>query len=138
MVPFDGSEGAMRALAFAIKHAKERPGTRLHVLTVHPPPDVYGKAEMYLDQRRVREWMVRRDAALLRGAEKRLSRARIPYEVEALEGDPAEVIAGRAKALKCSSIIMGTRGLGRVATLVMGSVATKVIHLTSLPVTLVK
>jgi nucleotide-binding universal stress UspA family protein len=138
MVPFDGSEGATRALAFAIKHAKERPGALLRVLTVHPPPEVYGKVEMYLDRRRVREWMVRRDAGLLRRAEKRLRRARVPYELEALEGDPAEVIAGRAKALKCGSIIMGTRGLGRVATLVLGSVATKVIHLSSVPVTLVK
>jgi nucleotide-binding universal stress UspA family protein len=33
---------------------------------------------------------------------------------------------------------MGTRGQGRVANLVIGSVATKVVHLTPLPVTLVK
>jgi nucleotide-binding universal stress UspA family protein len=33
---------------------------------------------------------------------------------------------------------MGSRGLGRIAALVMGSVTTKVIHLTQVPVTLVK
>ena len=33
---------------------------------------------------------------------------------------------------------MGSRGLGSVAALLMGSVATKVLHLTALPVTLVK
>jgi nucleotide-binding universal stress UspA family protein len=33
---------------------------------------------------------------------------------------------------------MGTRGLGRVSGLLLGSVATKVLHLTKVPVTLAK
>jgi nucleotide-binding universal stress UspA family protein len=33
---------------------------------------------------------------------------------------------------------MGTRGLGPIANLVIGSVATKVIHLVEVPVTLIK
>ena len=33
---------------------------------------------------------------------------------------------------------MGTRGMGPVKSLVLGSVATKVIHLAGAPVTLVK
>jgi len=35
-------------------------------------------------------------------------------------------------------IVMGTRGMGTVANLVLGSVATKVIHLSHIPVILVK
>ena len=34
--------------------------------------------------------------------------------------------------------ILGTRGMGTVANLVLGSVATKVIHLAHIPVILVK
>ena len=33
---------------------------------------------------------------------------------------------------------MGTRGLGAVANLMIGSVATKVIHMVDVPVTLIK
>ncbi len=33
---------------------------------------------------------------------------------------------------------MGTRGLGRISGLMLGSVATKVIHLATVPVTLIK
>ena len=33
---------------------------------------------------------------------------------------------------------MGTRGMGTIANLALGSVATKVIHLANIPVTLVK
>ncbi|HEY4645064.1 MAG TPA: universal stress protein [Steroidobacteraceae bacterium] len=138
LVPVDGSDGALRALAFAVKRAKERAGTSLHVLTVHLPLHVYGEIAIYGGEKRMRAMLALHDTHVLRGAEKRLRRTRIAYSTEALEGEPAEVIAQRAKSLKCDSIIMGTRGMGRIATLVMGSVATKVIHLTSLPVTLVK
>ncbi|MCE9642399.1 MAG: universal stress protein, partial [Betaproteobacteria bacterium] len=35
-------------------------------------------------------------------------------------------------------IVMGTRGAGAVANMVLGSVATKVLHLVEVPVLLVK
>jgi nucleotide-binding universal stress UspA family protein len=35
-------------------------------------------------------------------------------------------------------VVMGTRGTTAISNLVIGSVATKVIHLTTIPVTLVK
>jgi nucleotide-binding universal stress UspA family protein len=35
-------------------------------------------------------------------------------------------------------IVMGTRGLGGVRGLLLGSVATQLLHLTDVPVTLVK
>ena len=50
----------------------------------------------------------------------------------------AETIARVAADIDADEIYMGTRGLGSVASLFMGSVATKVLHLTELPVTLVK
>jgi nucleotide-binding universal stress UspA family protein len=36
------------------------------------------------------------------------------------------------------AIVMGTRGLGVVGGLVLGSIASKVVHLVKVPVTLVK
>jgi nucleotide-binding universal stress UspA family protein len=35
-------------------------------------------------------------------------------------------------------VVMGTRGLGSVHSMVLGSVATKVLHQVEVPVTLVK
>jgi nucleotide-binding universal stress UspA family protein len=50
----------------------------------------------------------------------------------------AEVIANFAARTRCAEIIMGTRGLGRIRGLLLGSVTTKVIHLAAVPITLVK
>ncbi len=53
-------------------------------------------------------------------------------------GAAAEVIAAYAAEQGRDAIVMGTRGMGAVAGLAMGSVAQKVVHLASVPVTLVK
>ena len=47
-------------------------------------------------------------------------------------------IADCARDLQCDAIVMGTRGLGAIQTLLLGSVAVKVIHLADQPVTLIK
>jgi nucleotide-binding universal stress UspA family protein len=138
LVPLDGSECALRALAFAIQRAQEAPGSSLSVLTVHQTPIVYGEIEVYVGKARMEQLAAQHDQQVLRAGEERIASAGVPYAMEAIEGDPAEVIARRAKELGCDLIIMGTRGLGRIGNLVMGSIAIKVVHLTTLPVTLVK
>jgi len=52
-------------------------------------------------------------------------------------GDPAEEIINAAKANTCDLIVVGTHGRGPVATAVMGSIATKVIHKSDTPVVVV-
>jgi nucleotide-binding universal stress UspA family protein len=138
LVPVDGSDCALRALAFAIERAQELAGPSLHVLTVHPEPRVYGQTAVYAGKERMEELAAQRDTQVLSSAEEMLERSDVSYETEALEGEPAEVIARRATETGSQCIIMGTRGMGRIATLVMGSVATKVVHLSPVPVTLVK
>jgi nucleotide-binding universal stress UspA family protein len=48
------------------------------------------------------------------------------------------VIAQFCKSEKIQQIVMGTRGAGAVANMLLGSVATKVLHLVGVPVVLVK
>jgi nucleotide-binding universal stress UspA family protein len=59
-------------------------------------------------------------------------------QVHARPGDPASEIAAFAKRTRCAEIIMGTRGLGRVSGMFLGSVAQKVISLAQVPVVLLK
>ena len=51
---------------------------------------------------------------------------------------PATAIVQASQKLNCGLIVLGTRGMGTVAGLVLGSVASKVVHLADTPVTMVK
>jgi nucleotide-binding universal stress UspA family protein len=138
LVPFDGSDSAARALTFAAARVAEKANSSLAVLLVHPTIDVYGETEVYVGEKKMRELAREHDSAILKTAESLIADRGIEFSLEALEGDPAQVIARRAAELGCDSIVMGTHGRGRIANLFLGSVAMKVIHLTPLPVTLVK
>jgi nucleotide-binding universal stress UspA family protein len=76
--------------------------------------------------------------AALKSTMKKLDAAKIKYHHHIGVGAEAEVISQYAKEKGCDYIMMGTRGLGTVSNLVVGSVATKVIHLSPVPVLLVK
>ncbi len=56
----------------------------------------------------------------------------------ALTGDPAEALLEEAKRVGADLIVMGTRGLGDLGALLLGSVSHKVIQLADCPVTVVK
>lgn len=75
---------------------------------------------------------------ILHAAQRVLDAAGLPYRVHCRAGTPANEIAHQAQESQCDAIIMGTRGLGPVAGAVIGSVASRVVHLVNVPVTLVK
>jgi nucleotide-binding universal stress UspA family protein len=54
------------------------------------------------------------------------------------EPETAEAIAQAAHDGGVGHIVMGTRGLGSIQGLLLGSVAMKVIHLAEVPITLLK
>ena len=64
--------------------------------------------------------------------------ANVGFETLSRAGQPAEAIAQVARDKGIEHIVMGTRGLGRIQGLLMGSVAMKVIHLAQVPITLIK
>ncbi len=137
LVPVDGSTNALHATDYAITQAKRNRG-HVHLLNVQLLPDTYRTVREYLAAPPNRELTTRRANAIVRPAAARLQRAGVPHNVHVIYGDIAPMIVQAARRLKCESIIMGTRGLGPVRNLLLGSVATKVIHLAKTPVTLVK
>lgn len=138
LVPIDGSEPAFRALDFAVGLMKGQTGDAIHALFVHPPIDVAGKVQGFVTAERMRQLASETSRWILDRADRRLAETSVVHTVNMIEGDPAETIARRAQELECDAIVMGSRGMGLVANVVLGSVANKVVHLTALPVTLVK
>ena len=67
-----------------------------------------------------------------------LKRLKVNARTHMAIGEPAATIVAFAKKHRCSAIVMGSRGQGQVAGLMLGSVAAKVIYLAKCPVTVVK
>ena len=138
LVPVDGSENALRALSYALKLAEENRAIGLHLLTVHQEPIIYGEIQVYVSREKMEELQRNHSMDILQPAVDAAKAAGVSYTSEILVGDTASMIVKRADELNCDGIVMGTRGMSAVGNLVMGSVATKVVHLTKLPVTLIK
>jgi nucleotide-binding universal stress UspA family protein len=56
------------------------------------------------------------------------------YVVHGLNREPADLIADAAKENDADVIVVGTRGHGRVAGMLLGSVTQRLLHLTPCPV----
>jgi nucleotide-binding universal stress UspA family protein len=138
LVPVDGSENSLRAVDFVIKKAGwYREPVEIHLLNVQPPI-VSGNVTMFISQDQLNDYYQEEGLKALEPARAKLDGAQVPYQHHILVGDPAEMIARFARERGCDQILMGTRGLGAIGSLLLGSVATKVIHLADVPVLLVK
>lgn len=138
LVPFDGSAPALRALRQAIAMVREGGGGSIHVVNAHDEPRVYGEIEVYVSRERMAQLQESESEAILSEADSVLSEAGIPHSKEVLVGHLGQVIARHADELGCDGIVMGTSGRSALGSLLLGSVATKVIHWANVPVTLVK
>jgi nucleotide-binding universal stress UspA family protein len=54
-----------------------------------------------------------------------------------LVGEIAQSVVDHAQKTDCKLLFMGTRGMSALSNLMVGSVATKVLHLSTVPVVLV-
>ena len=137
LLAVDGSDCSNRAVDYLIKLLKSyKDGVELHLLNVQGP--VSGNVSSFISGDAINKFHQEEAMKELQGAMRKLDAAKVTYRHHIGVGEPAEVIAGYAGEKGCDQIIMGTRGMGSVSNLVLGSVATKVIHLAPVPVLLVK
>jgi len=140
LLPVDGSEASMRAVRHVIglkAEFKNKPEVLL--LNVQPPVPM---KLLLLDGRpseihKLEEPPRAHGAELQAAAKAALDGAGIENTPHVEIGETAPAIAGFARTHHCEMIVMGTRGLGSLAGLCLGSVAHKVVHLASAPVLLV-
>jgi nucleotide-binding universal stress UspA family protein len=137
LVPVDGSVNAQHAIDTVLKQLAEGRDLEVHLLNVQPQI-LSGHAKMYLKKDVIDDYYQEEAAKALKPAQDRLDEAGVKYTASHRVGSVAETIAKYVKANDCGLIIMGTRGLGSVSGMLLGSVATKVLHLVDVPVTLVK
>ena len=136
LVPFDNSPPAVRALDLAIDLARARAGTTLHVLSVLDSVGL--DTRELIDAAEIEKVLAAEAAEMLDPARARVGAAGIAFDCHVASGAPARVIADFAREHGVAQIVMGTRGLGGISGLLMGSVAQRVLHLADCPITLVK
>lgn len=137
LVPVDGSETSLRAIDHLIKTlAWYKEGPEVHLINVQPA--LHGDVSMFVDKEQIRRFHHEEGLKALAAAREKLDAGGVNYVFHIGVGDPAHVIAHYAREKEMDEIFMGTRGLGSVGSLLLGSVATKVLHLTEIPVLLVK
>lgn len=137
-VPLDGSSCALRALQHAVVQARRMGDCSLHVAHAHEEPQIYGEIAVYVPREKMEALQRENSDAILARADEVLKASGLKYEKEVLIGPVAQVLAQRARALNCDAIVMGTHGHTALGGMIMGSVAHKLVHLSSIPITLVK
>jgi nucleotide-binding universal stress UspA family protein len=135
LVPYDGSVNAKRALDHAIEQALST-GAELHLLNVQTP--VSGDIATFVGRGNVKQYHHDEGDKILAPARRKVEGAGLPLHCHIGVGQPGPVIADFADQLKCTQVVMGTRGLGSALGLLLGSVATHVVGHVKVPVTLVK
>jgi nucleotide-binding universal stress UspA family protein len=102
------------------------------------PPVASGGVKRFIPEDQLNEFYEEQGQAALKSARELVRAAGLPCRVRVGVGDSAATIAGYAGEQGCALIAMGTRGLGSIANMLLGSVAAKVVHLAEVPVLLIK
>lgn len=138
LLPVDGSEASLRAVDHVLKKADLfKEPTEIHLLNVQLA--LRQGVTAFVSKRQIEGYHHDEGIKELASARAKLDAAQLPYQFHiGVGGEPAQVIARYARDKKCDQVVMGTRGLGSVAGVLLGSVTTKVIHLLDVPILLVK
>lgn len=140
LVPFDGSAAAKRAVEQVVTLAAAMTSPPEAILLTVIPPAGFG------DQLRrdkpgsgaPKESVLNNVQLALKLAAETLGKAGVKSQEHIEIGQPEELINHYANSYRCDLIVMGTRGLGAASSLLLGSVTNRTVHLTDLPVMLVK
>ena len=136
LIPTDGSELSSQAEAAGLTLAKAL-DARVTALTVTPPFQFIGSDPMMLvvSQPEYEKAQAARAEKTLERVKTTAAAIGVPVETErAVSLHPFEAIITTAKERGCDLIFMASHGRGGVAGLILGSVTTKVLTHSKIPV----
>jgi nucleotide-binding universal stress UspA family protein len=133
VVAVDGSAHAQAALDFAVDMASHYGATLLLLHAFPHVSDLLGTP--YHEHLLAARTLIGQQ--LLESARAQAGDA-VPVETQLLEGPPAPAILRAAAAEHCDMIVVGSRGQGQLAGLLLGSVSSVVAQQASCPVLIVR
>jgi nucleotide-binding universal stress UspA family protein len=139
LLAVDGSKYSLDAVQCLIEHAdwyREKPEVEL--VAVHLPVPLLPRMSVVVSKQQVERYYEEEGEAMLAQAQSRLGAAGIKHNSRVLVGQIAESIVEHARKTRCDMICIGTHGRSATGKLLLGSVAGKVLHISTIPVLLVK
>ena len=137
IVAVDGSPVSARVARHVVALAKSMRKAPAIVLLVVDLPMMPG-VERKIGAAAVRKFHEQTFTDCLRQAREAFARAGLPWQEETLVGVPAEEIIAACTRHDADLLVMGSRGQGAVKSMLVGSVAMKVVAAGKTPVTLVR
>jgi nucleotide-binding universal stress UspA family protein len=137
LIAIDGSAPSLKVIDYVITEAANRvTPPQLFLVNVQAP--LSSDITRFIDEKVVEDFHREAGDAALAQARQKLDAAGLAYSSHIMMGEAAPTIVEFAGDKGCSLIVMGAHGFGSVVGLFMGSVTTKVVHLSTMPVLLVK
>lgn len=135
LLAVDGSEHAVHAARVAAEMAHCMKPAELRIVVAYDLiPPYLGEPNMQV----VVNNRLKEAQATLKKAVELVGNSQIDVHTELIEGSPAEAILDVANTRHSDIIVMGSRGLGRLAGLLLGSTSQKVVSHAPCPVLIVR
>jgi nucleotide-binding universal stress UspA family protein len=130
LIATDGSAGATLAVEEGVRLAQQAGAGVVFVAAARAPLPLLG--EPYYQ--RALSGELRRARAAVDAAVPFAKERRVGYDVEIVEGNPAQAVLDVARSRGSDVIVVGSRGRGGVTGAVLGSVSTELVHRADRPV----
>ena len=137
LVPIDGSENSTRALehGLALSSNLKSKLTLLYIIDV--PPFVYVQSQQVVNS--VMESLEKEAKSVLESAKNLSKKQGVEPETVFLKGgDISSIIIDYGEKNNFDVIVIGSRGHGKVKTVLLGSVSHNVLHNSKIPVIIIK
>ena len=135
LVAVDGSKPSLKAVQTLIDHCeRHKRQPQIELLAVHLPVPRVG----HTNKAQLERYYQEEGESALAPAKKKLDAAGLSYTARVLVGPIAETIVKHAKSKGFDQIVIGTRGMGQLGQALLGSTASKVVHIAETPVLLVR
>lgn len=138
LIAVDGSDASLRCLKYVASLAAGKLDVEVRLVNVMEQPVYMGEFATPQVLEELEKAQQHTQQKILARAEAEAASLGLKTSLAAARGFPADEIVREAKTWKADQIVMGTRGMGAVKSLLVGSVAQHVVHQSELPVTLIR
>lgn len=135
LIAIDGSKASAKAVTYVV--SRKRQGETVEAFLVNVQPAVSPRGKL-MTRSMIEEWQALESEKAFGRPEIQTKKRYLGADTYTEVGDTAERLIAFAKKTGCDEVVMGSRGLGGVKGLLLGSVVMKVLQLSPVPVVVVR